>query len=922
MTIKLSRFLEIVKEDSVGNNTVTLYRGDATNIQKFSYDATDANALFGPGLYLTNNPRVAKDYTIKGETIVFNGEHTNWPGDRKKVIQAWLMKRVGTDVIEDIKTKYANLVGNTLHDWVESKGGYDAVSFDEQRAYREKLTSQYQDQYTNEINYVLKTELEKAKKEHDYRVILDTHGHYSIVKNSNERTITTFTVPKGLIDNTLNAEAPLPDNILNVVVGLFEKEYGPTRKLDFRFDDSDMQLHTIRDWVSEFPKRKTRYAWKDQTIGGNGENPSLDIIINGTHAGLTYIHSNHKEFWEGMITFLRNEGYTGFNYQGGARTSGIPHRAFVFWDVDEINKYRTKKNRPSFRRVKESNDDNGVYFHVTPQKNVESIMASGLVPTIGGRSKAAGEPEKAVYLCPTMKDVKVVAHGWLRDYYDEDETFSVLRVTPSQEVDTSNDWEYKCFQRIPPEEIQLLHNDAMNMSIPLDEAVKQVDYTDDDESWYARALKDTSLSKRSRQNKETEYNGLNVYSDNIGLAWTFLVTDDEENPVAEVTFRTHNSHKHNINIVSVIRAYVTPEYRGKGIIPFIYDYLINNGWSIRMGSSHTPHGANLWNKLLSKGDYNVIELPNGYGKVITKTDLDVDKIFALNDKGLLFKFSPIEVTESLYYHVTPAKNVPSIMKNGLVPKIGTRSANFGEADKHVYLFPSKDEMETAMMNWLGDEFDEDEPLAVLAVEVDDNDDTVDRAVDGPTWEYLSVNPIDPKNISVLSLNETARPTDMGTFVGVRFSTETINNIVNWMKKNGIDKPVTSDLLHTTVTLDKERFFDWKPISFNPPLEINPSSYSFELFGPENDVLVLKFDCPELRERHMMSREEYDVKWDWGEYKSHLTLSYDGDNDIDNLELPTFPLIIDREYVQPFKNLAEDLASISKDHKMISEQYSY
>lgn len=72
----------------------------------------------------------------------------------------------------------------------------------------------------------------------------------------------------------------------------------------------------------------------------------------------------------------------------------------------------------------------------------------------------------------------------------------------------------------------------------------------------------------------------------------------------------------------------------------------------------------------------------------------------------------------MLYHVTPLVNLPSILMNGLQPQIGERSALIGESTENVYLFTSSDACETALMNWLGDEF-EDVELAVLEFEEGD-----------------------------------------------------------------------------------------------------------------------------------------------------------------------------------------------------------
>ncbi len=59
------------------------------------------------------------------------------------------------------------------------------------------------------------------------------------------------------------------------------------------------------------------------------------------------------------------------------------------------------------------------------------------------------------------------------------------------------------------------------------------------------------------------------------------------------------------------------------------------------------------------------------------------------------------------------------MDNGLIPQIGERSALIGESEG-IFLFPSKEDMNTALEQWLLEEFDEDEPLIVLKVFLPEN----------------------------------------------------------------------------------------------------------------------------------------------------------------------------------------------------------
>ena len=66
------------------------------------------------------------------------------------------------------------------------------------------------------------------------------------------------------------------------------------------------------------------------------------------------------------------------------------------------------------------------------------------------------------------------------------------------------------------------------------------------------------------------------------------------------------------------------------------------------------------------------------------------------------------------YHVTEKKNLKSILENGLIPQIGERSKQLNESPA-IFLFDSVEKLNDALMNWLGDEF-EDIDLVSLKIE--------------------------------------------------------------------------------------------------------------------------------------------------------------------------------------------------------------
>lgn len=101
------------------------------------------------------------------------------------------------------------------------------------------------------------------------------------------------------------------------------------------------------------------------------------------------------------------------------------------------------------------------------------------------------------------------------------------------------------------------------------------------------------------------------------------------------------------------------------------------------------------------------------------------------------------------YHVTPASNLDSIMQAGLRPQVGSRSSQIPGEQSAIYCFPDKASLEDAMMNWLGDEFDEDEELALLEI---DTTNLTGEYSPNAEFEIAITSLIPPNRIKVLSSN--------------------------------------------------------------------------------------------------------------------------------------------------------------------------
>lgn len=98
------------------------------------------------------------------------------------------------------------------------------------------------------------------------------------------------------------------------------------------------------------------------------------------------------------------------------------------------------------------------------------------------------------------------------------------------------------------------------------------------------------------------------------------------------------------------------------------------------------------------------------------------------------------------YHVTAARNLGKIMREGLVPRIGPRSKRSREKADAIYFFPSLEVAENGLENWMVHEFSEEARLVLLEV-------TIPAGVavySDVEFERHIFDPIDPKFIRVLS----------------------------------------------------------------------------------------------------------------------------------------------------------------------------
>lgn len=159
----------------------------------------------------------------------------------------------------------------------------------------------------------------------------------------------------------------------------------------------------------------------------------------------------------------------------------------------------------------------------------------------------------------------------------------------------------------------------------------------------------------------------------------------------------------------------------------------------------------------------------------------------------------------------------------------------------------------------------------------------------------------------------------GTYAAVRFSDETKAAIAKYIKDNEIPNPTNTEKLHCTVLYSRKYCPDYEPLGdIDPPWIGKPEKLEvWESRGKLRDeepkrCLVMKFTCDKLVDRHNALMDEHDATYDFPEYKTHITLSYDI-GDMDEAELPDITdsiseIVIVKEYGE---DLDLDWASKSK-----------
>ena len=130
-------------------------------------------------------------------------------------------------------------------------------------------------------------------------------------------------------------------------------------------------------------------------------------------------------------------------------------------------------------------------------------------------------------------------------------------------------------------------------------------------------------------------------------------------------------------------------------------------------------------------------------------------------------------------------------------------------------------------------------------------------------------------MKLVDITEAKDTREGGSYVGVNFTDETKDKIKKLAIATKVADRVPDEDLHTTVIYSRKHIGKFTPKgTIDPPYVGIPTS--FDIWDTRDGLraLVLEYDCKALKDRHKQIMKDYDATYDFPEYKTHFTISYD------------------------------------------------
>ena len=190
---------DLLVENILNNNkeSIKLYRGDSKEHNTHSLSKGDTSALFGQGIYLSSNPKIANDYKAKGNNdIIFRG---NGFKTKEKVIDRYIWN-LARNIDENGKESFYEI---SMPPYSDDPERLKRLEFAKQK------WDKIKDQYIVRINVDGTSTISKKES-----------GHLSI-----------YEIPQNIINKTYDVEPEIEKNAIDALSNTLLKTYGNSNVL-------------------------------------------------------------------------------------------------------------------------------------------------------------------------------------------------------------------------------------------------------------------------------------------------------------------------------------------------------------------------------------------------------------------------------------------------------------------------------------------------------------------------------------------------------------------------------------------------------------------------------------------------------------------------------------------------------------------
>jgi hypothetical protein len=335
------------------NQSVKLYRGDSTKISRFSMDHADKLSLYGPGIYLTTNKKVAEEYTRKGmpEILLTIKKH---PKHEKLLSKhctqsgvLWFDKNNAEKLIAYYKDQAEQSYLKHLWQVFEEKHTESFATFKQKHSKKARLA--------------IESSSSMLLLQRSVRLNEPFFPYFKITNNSHFSQISTFEFdPEFIRSKILDISRPITD--VRVLKILFDRaiQKNVIKTICPRVVSSTLAIRNDNDFSCTVPSKKYSrqnitfkmfcdamrfiipcgaYDRKLYKIKSDTENQSNNI--QGKY--LILPDSVFRFNCPILISKFKYLGYKGYKYGGGTiSNSDVHHDAYSIWDEHCVNAARTQ----------------------------------------------------------------------------------------------------------------------------------------------------------------------------------------------------------------------------------------------------------------------------------------------------------------------------------------------------------------------------------------------------------------------------------------------------------------------------------------------------------------------------------------------------------------------------------------------------